>query len=402
MIRFSLSVLLALLSFLSLHESFSFGQIVAYDSAPLRWYTFDVNTNYSMNVNRTSFTWEYGRQPHIGRAQFNGVNNFIDLYRFPDDRGNFFPKTLPLSLSFEFWVQWNQLNQWSRILECGNGVYADNIILSNTDTSNDFRAAFFRGNTSVNQASTAYRSIYPNTWQHIVVTIAQKSLADSTSSSAGEINIYIDGILKSSTANAYLLRDVIRSECFIGRRGWGTGDQFFSGWIDDFFYYNYPLSGEQAAVHFVLQRPPIYELTFSTDPRKITGSRLNYTYSWSDVSPGDNSSVAQYHGGHLDLTGDQFVDLIATRRWGPESWTGASAPPMIGGLAESGADGTLPTGWSIEVLFKAKTVERWAKVFDLGAGAGVDNVVLGYEDSTRNFRLECWNPSLTITAHQYY
>ena len=125
-----------------------------------------------------------------------------------DDNGLLFPSMMPLSVSFEFWAQWNQLNYWSRIFDCGNGPFGDNILLSNVANSNDFRAAFFRENVTVNNA-LAPRSIYPNTWQHIVVSIAQRFLNDSNSATAASISIYIDGVLVNKNPEAYLLRSVI-------------------------------------------------------------------------------------------------------------------------------------------------------------------------------------------------
>ena len=62
-------------------------------------------------------------------------------------------------------------------------------------------------------------------------------------------------------------------------------------------------------------------------------------------------------------------------------------PPLAWG---GGGDGALPGGFSLEVLFKADTIERWAKVFDFGNGPERDNSPVGYEDTSATLRLEQW------------
>jgi len=366
-------------------------QVLPYQSSAVSWYTFDINVNRTYQ--NTKYDWQYGRAPHVGRAAMNGVDQYIDLNEMPDDNGKTLP-ALPRSMTFEYWVMWNQLNSWSRILDCGNGNFVDDVILSNVGTSNDFRAAFYRSGAVENSTALAAKSIYPNTWQHIVATIAQKSANDASSATAAEINIYIDGALVFKNPATYLLRDVARSQCWIGKSEWSQ-DGYFSGWIDDFFVYNYAISAEQVAVHYVLERPPIYELTFSSDPRLIVKTQPNppstFTYAWQRFSPTDNSSVAKFHEGHLDLSGDSFIDLTASARDRTSSWVGAEPFPVIGGWAESGASGTTESrGWSIEIIAKIKLYERWAKIFDLGNGAQQDNVLLGFQDTTRNFQFEVY------------
>ena len=132
--------------------------------------------------------------------------------------------------------------------------------------------------------------------------------------------------------------------------------------------------------------PPIYELTFSTDPRLIQGrNNAFYTYQWTGVDERDSSNITQYHDGHLRLIGDSYINLAAPAEGDPSS-IGAAPLPLLGGV--SGGDGTLPGGFSFEILFKADTVERWAKVLDFGNGPERDNILLGYEGESDTLRLE--------------
>ena len=359
---------------LLLLPSSSFAQFNTYTAGPRLWHTFDVEPPPIVYApNTTSFTWSRGLQPHEGVALFNGLDDFIDLYMVRDDYGRVLPRTLPRSVSFEWWVKWNGLKQYSRILDCGNGVYSDNIIVNNQMRSNDLRAAFYRGNTSVNQLIIAQRAIHPNTWQHVVVTIRQKQRGDTSSA---EIDVYVDSQLVVQQRNAILPNMVQRVNCWIGKSEWAT-DEYFYGWIDDFFWYDFPLGQEEVLAHYVLPRPPVYELTFSHDPRLVQNPNnvnFNWTYQWTDRDEGDTSNITKYHNGHLLLTGDMYIDLEASTG---NASIGASALPMIGG-DNSGANGTLPKGWTIEVLFKALTVETYADLLDFSNGASEDNIIIGW------------------------
>ena len=46
-------------------------------------------------------------------------------------------------------MKWNALNHYSRLLDCGNGPWSDNIYVANVDKTTTIRAAFYRGNGSV-------------------------------------------------------------------------------------------------------------------------------------------------------------------------------------------------------------------------------------------------------------
>ena len=374
---------------LSLLPSSTTAQLQTYHTAPVIWHTFDVEVQTSLlPPNTSSFTWSPGFEPHRGMVLFNGINDYIDLYQLHDDYGTTMPHQLARSMSFEFWVKWDVLNSWSRILDCGNGPFADNIIISNMANTQDLRAAFYYGGNGTGLNSIAYNAITPHTWQHIVATVRQKRRFDYDSWDSAEINIYVDGALYSANNNTWLPRQVNRTQCFIGLSEWAlagnTGDGYFGGWLDDFFYYDYPLSQEAVLAHYVLPRPPIYELTFSSDPRLIQFQNYSYTYSWNEFDPRDNSSVAKYHNGFLNLTGDQHIDLSG--RTGNSS-VGVVPPPILFG-ENMGGNGTVERGWSIEILFKPQTWERFAKIFDFGNGEWEDNIGIGYQDTTPALRFE--------------
>ena len=372
--------LLPLLLLLSLLSLPSLSQINPYTSAPLIWHTFDVQPVGTAPAN---FSWVLGQNPHTGQAWLNGINGYIDLLNTRDDYGRTFPSVLPYTLSLEYWVTWSQVQRWSRIFECGQGILRDNMNVANVDTSTDLAVGIDSGLN--NTRTTAYAVVKPTTWQHIVVTLAQHTRANNVT---GTLSVYVDGVLVTYRNDSFLLKPVLREHCWIGRSEYNPPlgqDQWFSGYVDDFFYYDYPLSAEAVKAHFILPRPPVYELTFSTDPRAIQNPRpAAFTYGWSDRDLNDGANITKFHDGHLVLTGDSFIDMAMVS--GPSS-VGATPIPAIGGT-NSGANGTLPRGWTIEVMVKALTVERWAKIYDIGSGIAVDNIILGYEDDANRLRFE--------------
>jgi len=391
----SLSLLLSL-STLLLLAPFIAAQYERYTSGPIIAHTFDTRPDFTVG-GRTNFEWSLGRPPHSGLARF--VNNSrIDLLSYQDDNGKIMPPYLAPTLTLEFWAMYQTLGFWSRLIDCGNvaanGVAQDNVFMSNMANdggapSNDLHAAFHIGNRS--ESTTATQSIHPNSYQHFVATLTR----DMRNSTRAHIELYVDGILRARQDNAAVLNsNVERKDCWLGRSNW-EWDADFRGTIDDFFYYDYPLSSEAVLAHFVLNRPPVYEQTFSTDPRLVLGygapgangrQASFFTYNWTNVDERDSSNITKYHDGHLVLAGDSYVDLAASNDGSDPSSLGAAPIPVIGGV--SGGDGTLPGGWSFEILFKADTTEQWAKVFDCGNGKRRNNIILGYVGETSQLRLE--------------
>ena len=235
---------------------------------------------------------------HTGQAWFQRLNNYVDLLSLRDDYGRVFPSVLPLTLSLEYWVQWRQLQRWSAHLRVRSGHPARQHERGQRGRELP-PGSGHRQWTQQHTRTQANNAIRQTTWQHIVITLAQQSLNNNVT---GTMTIYVDGQIVVYRNDSYLLKPVVRTHCWIGRSEYnppvGT-DQWFSGYIDDFFYYNYPLSAEAVLAHFILPRPPVYELTFSTDPRLIGQRLARYNYSWSDRDLGDGNNITKYHNGHL-------------------------------------------------------------------------------------------------------
>jgi hypothetical protein len=122
----------------------------------------------------------------------------------------------------------------------------------------------------------------------------------------------------------------------------------FRGSIDSFYYYDYALSGEQINVHRRLPRPPLFDLSFSYDPRiRLGGFASSYSYRWQEYDPSDTIGPdARFHAGHAVLTASSshFMNLSA-----PIGFNSVGVVlPGIGG--RSYGAGNTKEGWSLEFV----------------------------------------------------
>ena len=371
---------------------------------PLLSYTFDVPPSARELQEGTSFTWLLGAFPHTGVASFDGRTEFINLMTFPDDTGTPFPTVLGnASFSVEAWVMWQSYARWSRVLDVGNGVQGDNILLANVDTTGRLAMhVYLQDNATLRMGSveTAQAPLTLGRWHHVVATLDDLTrypanrMLDPMGSAAAWLRLYVDGALWAEQLSPRP-RAVARTLAYMGKSHWGA-DELLHGQVDALYLYDVALSAEQVAVHRAVPRPPHFDLAFDSDPRWwLGGTAGQYTYGWQDFDPRDAlSNQTRFHSGHLVLTGASrelsYVNLSAL--------TGYSsiglALPRIGGAQSSGLAGT-EVGWTFELVVKLSTVGKWAKLLDWGSPAApgwpLDNIVVGYlgESSTLEFRV--WN-----------
>lgn len=116
---------------------------------------------------------------------------------------------------------------------------------------------------------------------------------------------------------------------------------------------------------------PYFSATFTADPTRGKGR----AYEWVDHDYRDSPTQQAIHQGIVVLSGDplSYINLTAH--------TGAQSVELtmddIGGL---GAGSGSSLGWSFEVTFKAFTFELWAKLFDIGNGPSLDEILAGYTE----------------------
>ena len=367
-----------------------------YNTGPEIWYTFDVPPT---NLNSVNYTWVPGTPDHAGVAVLDGTpNRYIDLRLTADDNGHYLPLALPLTFSLEYWVYYpsGPIGTWMRLFECSDGRTSNSLNVANYQNKRNLVVTIDKGPNVFAQTITDNEVLVPG-WLHIAVSLEQTT---RTNRNTGTMKMYVNGALVKANNASFLMNDqVYRRNCWIGKSEYNRpigDDDWLNAQLDDFFYYTYPLSAEAVLAHQKLPRPPVYELTFSNDPRMASPTPLDdWTYTWSDRAEGDSDNVTANHEGHLLLLGDSYIDLAAVN--GPSSIY-ALPLPRIGNFITTGARGTLPAGYSIEVMFKALTVEQFAKIYDIGNGPtnpesvmGVDNIILGYVGESESLRFEWFN-----------
>ena len=367
-----------------------------YDTAPLAQYSFDTAPDAEVLSAGTKFEWRRTELSHTGVALFNGVDEYVNLMTFPDDRGLSFPAFIGnTSLSFEAWVKFEQFRDYSRVFDFGNGVAGDNILLANQGWTPSLAFHVYPGVNGVSaQINTGVPVWRNHTWQHVVVVVEDvsrfASAAVRASAAAAHYRVYING---SHVANmsGYLPARKERTFSYLGQSNWPNA--LFTGSIDSFYFYGYALSAEQVNVRYLLPRFPVFDLSFSSDPRLMLPQYAPHTYAWQSFDPADNyANNALYHGGHLVLTGSRnpFSYVNLSTPVGPSS-VGVLLP-RIGGDSQ-GTGNTLP-GWSFEFIVKIANNAPWAKLIDWGNGPDADNIIFTYRADTRQMEFQVINNAI--------
>jgi hypothetical protein len=332
---------------------------------------------------------------HFGVAAFNGVNSSVNLVYFPDSNGQTFTPVIGGEITFSCWVKWLDVAKYSRILDFGGalGIGDNNIILANYDISTQIFFRVYSGATS----TTAYapRAIRPGSWQHIVASVARNTSnpSDSTSTYAGILRIYVNGVLVSQ-APGFLPPRVPRYNLLVGRSNW-VADARFRGYIDSLQFYEYALDHQQVAAFACTTRPPVFDFSFTRDPRTLNSS-ITFNYGWlatdneillpNTILNPTNQNVTFVHQGMLTFNGvSQYVNLTAP--YGPTN-IGITLP-NIGGL---GSGVNQYVGWTFEVSFKVTGFSQWAKLFDWGVNNnGNDDILFGLVNNNRQMGFEILN-----------
>ena len=122
-----------------------------------------------------------------------------------------------------------------------------------------------------------------------------------------------------------------------------------------------------------------------TDPRPFVGySAGAYKYNWIAYET-LSFDISQSNAGIITLNGvDQYINLAQPN--GPNS-VGTTLDTIGGEGTGTGAE----KGWTFEVLFKTPDEQTYARVYDFGAGAGIDNVALWFVGGTRVMQFSTWN-----------
>ncbi len=268
-------------------------------------------------------------------------------------------------LTFSFWYRSNGNGSWAQIFAFANGAPNDNILCSpNGEVTNGLSFTVYNGSTRtfVNLTDINYND---NQWRHVVWTLTYYTfgtIGDLTST----WNIYINGVLKTTTTNRYPSPIVTRTLCYLGRSHW-AGEPYFNGNIDDFRVYN---------------------CIFSSD--EVTNLYINNVGTYTNIV--SNSNLIMYYPFESsDKNGTTLANNANTLSYDATLYNGATVSsgdykvgPSLSSLLLTAASSQYvqtpnftPTtnGLSFSFWYRSNGSGSWGRVFDFGSGENNSNIL---------------------------
>jgi hypothetical protein len=128
-------------------------------------------------------------------------------------------------ITFTFWLKCDSSNQtWSRILDFGNGVKQDNIIVF---INNGCLGLSVYQNSIEYIKTCVIPEVINNTWNHYSWTLHPQN----------EWELYVNGASKVKYNDGYYPKSMLRVNQYLGKSNWST-DPYFNGFLADFRIYN--------------------------------------------------------------------------------------------------------------------------------------------------------------------
>jgi hypothetical protein len=152
---------------------------------------------------------------------FDGVNNYIDLGDW--ENGG--------AMTFAFWARWDAFNNYSRIVDLGNGSSSNNIIVANYQTNNGL---FFSAYNGASETRMWISTISLNQWDFYTATVDE----------SGIMTIYKNGQQIAQKTDGFKPNYILRTAQFIGKSNF-SADGYFNGAMDDIRIYNTALSATE-------------------------------------------------------------------------------------------------------------------------------------------------------------
>lgn len=180
--------------------------------------SFSLLTTEGTNVNdRAVFA-----SGNDGYVEFGGANEHLQVPSSTMDFSN--------GLTVQAWVKYDGFNNWSRIIDFGNGPGADNILLANQGTSGNLVLSIRQGSSS--QDLIANNVLQLNQWIHVAGTLDAN----------GNAKLFVNGVeVVSGTLHMPITME--RTNNYIGRSNW-SNDGYFDGSMNELIIFNTALDGQ--------------------------------------------------------------------------------------------------------------------------------------------------------------
>ncbi len=210
------------------------------------YYPFDGNAN-DASGNGLNGTINGGVTPEAdrfnnpnGALRMNGTNGYVQAAAATYFTGG--------DYTVAAWIKTAANGSWPRIMDFGNGMANNNVLLAySAGTTGRPAAEVFNASTSGGQIASASVATPLNQWTHVALTW-----------SAGTGRIYVNGVL-AAQGNMTAPTNVMRTLCYIGRSNW-AGDAYANAAFDEFRIYNRSLNSAEVSL-LVLEQPGTVGLT---------------------------------------------------------------------------------------------------------------------------------------------
>ena len=126
---------------------------------------------------------------------------------------------LAAGMTFTVWAYPTAANQWSHMLDLGNGENSDNIVVGRWGTTSGL--AFHNWSGANHGAVNAPGQLVLNQWQMLGVSVTGKS-----------VKLYKNGMPVLSDTVAFPITGVVRNLCFLGRSN-SSRSQYYQGKLDE-------------------------------------------------------------------------------------------------------------------------------------------------------------------------
>ncbi|WP_257293046.1 cadherin domain-containing protein, partial [Endozoicomonas sp. ONNA1] len=190
-------------------------------------YSFADNKDLSGNGNHLTLS---------GNASLGSGRNGSNVFEMVGTHGSGEISGLELggAMTISAWVKYDSLSQnWSRIVDFGDGPGSNNILLTHVGTSETlafeiYDGASLEGQLHINNFFTA------GEWVHVTATV------DDT----GAMRVYKNGELAGENLNGALIPEIVRSNNYVGKSNW-SNDGDLDGSVGELAIFNTGLGAHQ-------------------------------------------------------------------------------------------------------------------------------------------------------------